>query len=262
MVRIAVNGIECIQQTWDDAFNWDGVADEIYLTWSVSVVTAGAGVPNVGQSGVYGDINNQPGRIQAGSATNKGGIKTGDVIPTMRMGKPPLPPGLPPGIPIPLFPQPAWSSIPKDGFPMTIWDGDIGPNTIVSVVPLVNEFDGGIVDPGPAIKVGNKVAMAVAGAVAVAVPVVGLVAAIVGPIVEGIANSIGTAGNRPIGRRLNDNDNITEAAWQVVSLNSQSAGAAATQDNGYGPGVYRLVQTDPADIGAGAYALYVQVSVV
>jgi hypothetical protein len=259
MIRVALNGIHCIQQTWDDAMNYDGFADEICLTWSTSTAKAGGAVPHVGVSGIFGDTNRQPGRIRAGSATDSGGIKSDNIVP-FRLGRPPFWPSILP--PPPPWPQPAWSSQVADGFPMTLWEGELIGDAAVAIVPLVNEVDYGTANPEPALRLASKLTTEVGKLTASIAPPIGAVVALVGAVIDGLAAAIGAAGTRPIGRRLQDNDDISQTQWMALSLNSGNAASAAAQDNGYGPGIFRFVQTDPADIGSGSYAMYLQVSVV
>jgi hypothetical protein len=74
----------CGQQTWDNAFNADGWADEIYLRWDVQFYNKDGVLPGVppsdSETKVYGDVNGFPQRIQAGSATRHGGIKSSDTV--------------------------------------------------------------------------------------------------------------------------------------------------------------------------------------
>jgi hypothetical protein len=36
--RVAINGLWCHSETWDDAFNWDGKHDEVFLDVNVKFV--------------------------------------------------------------------------------------------------------------------------------------------------------------------------------------------------------------------------------
>lgn len=82
--RVTINGFRVMAETWDDAGEWDGKRDEIFLSTGVTVVNrSGAAVyKSQPTSPVLGDVNNQPGRVLAGSASPRGGLRTGDSYPT------------------------------------------------------------------------------------------------------------------------------------------------------------------------------------
>ena len=257
MYRVTLNGAHCIQQTWDNALNVDGWADEVFFTWSVANRTPATNAPSRGRSAVYGDTNMHPDRIKAGDATPNGGIRNQNFFP-IRLG---LPPGAPPNFP-PIFPLPPWSDKAQDGFPILLWQGNVGPNDLVAITPLIWEWDGANVNPKPAIDVANDIAMAICAAVAAVNPAVGIIGGIVGSVVSMVANQLGIAGDRPIGANLEDPASAQNTSWPELSFNGASVAGAATVDNGYGPGIYRFVQKDPATIGGGEYAFYVQIAKV
>jgi hypothetical protein len=74
--RASINGFWCRNETWNDVFNWDGKHDEIFLSVNTKVMDqTGALLDNLnGESEVMGDTWRLPGRIQAGSASNVGGL--------------------------------------------------------------------------------------------------------------------------------------------------------------------------------------------
>jgi hypothetical protein len=82
----------------------------------------------------------------------------------------------------------------------------------------------------------------------------------VGEILSGIAGVTGIAGNRPIGLDLGDSNAAKTVNWPVIALTGDQLHAFAVADNGYGPGIYRFEQTDPAGIGGGSYEFYCQIS--
>ena len=66
--RASINGFWCRNETWDDAFNWDGKHDEVFLAVNTKVVDAnGSILQNFDSlSEVMGDTWQQPNRIQGG----------------------------------------------------------------------------------------------------------------------------------------------------------------------------------------------------
>ncbi len=82
--RVLVLGVVVDRETADDPLEFDGKRDEVYVAamWATFGNhwghTTGSGFV---RTPIYGDVNRLPGRIQAGSASALGGIKTGDVVP-------------------------------------------------------------------------------------------------------------------------------------------------------------------------------------
>ena len=257
MYRIAVNGVHCIYQTVDNLFNVDRWGDEIYLTWSVSRVSTSSRVSSGGISKVYGDINRAPSRIKAGDArVNAGGIRDGNVIP-YRLG--PLP-GAPPSFPP--MPLPAWSDMPRDAFPMTLWEGELEPNESVTVVPLIWEWDGDGLDPTVTVEAINKIAVEICEAVNPFVPMVGIIRAVVSRVVAVAIQSATGTRNRPIGVDPRHPWTAKNVMWPAMTLGADKLEASRLANTGYGPGIYRYVQTDPGGISAGSYELFLQISKV
>jgi hypothetical protein len=82
--RVTIIGFRVNEQTVDDWWNWDGKGDEVYLTAYVGLKDRRNGT--MGPRGhvrsvVYGDVNNLPNRILAGTVSDLGGLKTGDSYP-------------------------------------------------------------------------------------------------------------------------------------------------------------------------------------
>jgi len=124
--RITINGFTVHQETRDDAFQWDGKRDEVYVTAQVVVVDKNRRVRRsaVVETKVMGDTNGHNGRIRAGSASREGGIRTGDDVPG---------------------PEP-WRlrGTPRgDRLPLAVWQGELveGENSVV-VIPVLWEHDG------------------------------------------------------------------------------------------------------------------------
>jgi hypothetical protein len=125
--RVTMIGFDVNTQTVDDPFG-DGLGDEVYLasdvsTYSLSTNTWGA--RGVVRSLVFGDANNQPGRVIAGTLSPKGGLKSGDAYPLSGGGT------LPPSTPKP------------NTFPMLLWEGQLTNDVdLLLLAPSLWESDG------------------------------------------------------------------------------------------------------------------------
>jgi len=107
---------------------WDGKRDEIYgaAYWAkVSFNGNTTGATGYHKTLVHGDVNNLAGRIQAGTASTLGGIKSGDNVPSN------LATSASPGI-----------GASTDRFPLVLWEGQLTDSAeSVVVVPAVFESD-------------------------------------------------------------------------------------------------------------------------
>ena len=126
--RVLVLGVVADRETADDPLEFDGKRDEIYVAafWATFARnwghTTGTGFV---QTPVYGDVNRLPGRIQAGTASALGGIKTGDVVPT--------------GFSV--VPQPGVAAS-TDRLPLIVWQGVLEDSgQFVVVHPTIWESD-------------------------------------------------------------------------------------------------------------------------
>lgn len=124
--RVTVNGFTVHHETKDDALQLDGKRDEVYVTVQVAVVdrTRRVKMSSTARTKVMGDVNGHNGRIRAGSASSKGGIRTGDDVPG---------------------PEP-WRlrGAPRgDRLPLAVWEGELveGENSVV-LIPVLWEYDG------------------------------------------------------------------------------------------------------------------------
>ena len=112
--RVSITGFTVNHETVDDQFSLDGRGDEVYL--SVVVLEPTSLYPSASwtshsqliESKVFGDRNNAPDRIKAGSRSADGGLQTGDDV-----------------------------TLPD---PLVVWDGPIP--TPVLIIPTVWEWDG------------------------------------------------------------------------------------------------------------------------
>src|SRR4051812_19463864 len=145
--RAVLNGFRCNRETVDDALEWDGKRDEVFVASSVYIKDKNGNTlyKNLTRSSVLGDTNNQPGRVQAGTASDKGGIRTGDIFPARfvtewldslhRFPKEISEPG---------ERDPA-ASLSRSYPPMLLWEGDLtrGENSVF-IWPTIWEWDGSV----------------------------------------------------------------------------------------------------------------------
>lgn len=80
--RVTINGFRVMAETWDDASQRDGKRDEVFLKTGITVAAPSGSYFNEASSPVLGDVNGHNGRIRAGSASDRGGLRTGDSFPT------------------------------------------------------------------------------------------------------------------------------------------------------------------------------------
>ena len=120
--RLVLNGFRVDRETSDHVLEVDGKGDEVFFQVQVAEADLAAGTvaPWTRTSLTFGDVNNFPARVQAGSRSSLGGLRTGDAAGTHSRGSAPL----------------------FDRLPMTLWDGTLsaGLNGVV-VVPTVWESD-------------------------------------------------------------------------------------------------------------------------
>jgi hypothetical protein len=94
--QVVATGFRVNHETLDDLLSRDGKGDEVYAAFMISQFNrkTGGQVGNVLAAAtlVHGDVNNQVGRIQAGTASSAGGLKSGDTFPvgdpSLRYGRP------------------------------------------------------------------------------------------------------------------------------------------------------------------------------
>jgi hypothetical protein len=82
--RVTMIGFHVDEESTDDWWSWDGKGDEVYLAAYFGLKdrrTSDVSMRGHVQSVIYGDVNNLPGRIQAGSGSALGGLRTGDAYP-------------------------------------------------------------------------------------------------------------------------------------------------------------------------------------
>jgi hypothetical protein len=126
---VIVEGFRVLSQTWDNVLQSDGKGDEVFLDTKLAYVdNDGKDVAPQSdfRSATMGDTNNQNGRMQAGSASDRGGLISGDTFPN------PLDIGAPPAPSSATFTP-----------PFTLWEGDLikGERAVV-ITPSLWEWDG------------------------------------------------------------------------------------------------------------------------
>lgn len=85
--KVSIDGFNVNRKTHDTWFNWDGKADEVFHQTRVNVIDPGGNVLMAADRSLFpdgkqvmGDVNNWNNRIKAGSASDLGGIETGDIV--------------------------------------------------------------------------------------------------------------------------------------------------------------------------------------
>jgi len=278
--RVTINGIHANKQTWDTPLQTDGKGDEVLVMVDLTEVSSANN--SLGQtrsimSRTYGDINNIPNRIKAGSLSNKGGIKDGDDIPYSQPWRRQAPPS-------------------NDQFPMLVWEGALldGQNGVL-IIPAIWEEDSSDIAVSAINRVGNAVGSTlnpisdvltnenysayrnmVFGLVGG--PVVSQLSNLIGNIAPGmnptntmnlitnrlgsaVSKIIGVSKDRPIGMILSGGSYIFNP--QVITLNYRTAEAALGPNaiQQYGPGIIALQYRDEQRL-AGDYTLYLQIEKV
>lgn len=257
--RVVLRGFACRIETWDDALEWDGKRDEVFVQSDVKVVTGQGSLlfsssitgPVMGDnSGPYGY------RVRAGSAGRTGGIRTGDS-----------------------FPSPApWAASSYNGFfdatgkplgaPMLLFEGELeqGGNAVV-LVPTLWEWDGpphflqGWVDSIG--RYGPRIAQAVAdiasgrsGSGQYLREGLDLGLPALGALMKGI---FGYSADRPIGLSEFSDDQYTGHP-QAITLTYDIAELVANNNlAGLGDGVFGITLRDHPNIGGGTYQMYISV---
>jgi hypothetical protein len=125
--RIVINGFTVNHETWDHALEVDGKGDEVYFSAIVQTLNKNGDQLSYSEprTKTMGDINGFPGRVQAGSRSDKGGLKTDDTHPTSSPWLRTVPP------------QP-------DRSPWLVWEAELlEDETAVTVIPSIFEYDGG-----------------------------------------------------------------------------------------------------------------------
>ena len=126
--RVAINGFWCRNETWDDAFNWDGWHDEVFLSVNTKVLDPNGTVLDDlnSESELMGDTWRLPGRVQAGSGSDRGGIVSGDKFPWDK----------------PMIRQNGLNTTVRVP-PYVMWEGELPAGRMVFLTPTIWEWDPG-----------------------------------------------------------------------------------------------------------------------
>jgi hypothetical protein len=254
--RVTINGFRCHNETWDALFNEDGKNDEVFIGVNTKVVAPNGTVKRNldSQSETMGDTLRQPGRVQAGSASNLGGIRTNDSFPAT--------------------PTPWLRTLPLDGHrypPYVIWEGELADGgDIVMLTPTIWEYD-----PAESFvedwinwhvqiddKFGQRakdiyskiwpISAPVFDAVSLGIQTLGKAPGLWGPL--------GHPMSRPIGIQRNPDDpNGFLFNPQIIALTRESAEYLVNQnDQGLGTGITELLYVDDPHL-KGRYSIYLQI---
>lgn len=123
--RIVFLGLQCLQETKDDMLNLDGKHDEVYAGAYIARVTRDTNnaPPAPGsfvRTKVMGDTNGFPDRLRTGTASDAGGIQTGDFVPSSAAV------ALQPGV-----------ATTNDRFPLLVWEGELRDSSDLLVIAPV-----------------------------------------------------------------------------------------------------------------------------
>jgi len=252
--RVTLNGFAVNQETWDHALEVDGKRDEVFIRYDTRLVNNEATtlLASHDRTKVMGDTNGFTDRVQAGSASSLGGLKTGDTFPTST-------------------PWQLSGSIMFDRPPIKLFEGPLTEGkTGVAITPTIWEWDGGtdifnswgqlIVDNGP--EIAQAVANFINGPSVPGTPTNGdfiktnLETGL--PALFELASGItGQAKDRPIG--LTPDEGGYNFNSKSLILTYETATLATQNDFGKGRGVLAIDFQDSADIGGGQYTAYIQI---
>lgn len=249
--EVTLEGFTVNNQTWDHALNVDGWGDEVYVNTDVRVIDqAGAVLVRSEKStAVMGDTNGFSARVRAGSASQNGGLRTGDSFPVDP-------------------PYQRQEGLQLNRPPTLLWAGNLSDSEAVTITPVIWEWDGGgdlfnswgqsLVTNGPAI------AAAIANVIALfngAPPVAGnaiqsSLSTGLPPLFRLLQDIIGVARDRPIGM-VRENGNFVFRPQSVV-MNNRVGQLVVQNDFGYGLGVIGISYVDDPQL-RGNYMLFLRV---
>lgn len=249
--RVTLVGFRVNHETYDTPLETDGKGDEIRLSTSVQELGPNGeyvGAPRTLTTPVYGDVNNFPSRIQAGSRSDRGGLKTGDTYPANT------------------DPEVRHEAPRSDRLPLLLWQGqlDAGKNG-VAIAPTVWEIDSGDVLTAPLLggAAGNVIGLAQfagkLGPLASLAPGLGMLGKAtsgLSGIVANISGALKRFGNRPVGATTVGVN--LQYAPQVVILTTGTAEAVLAGKAGIRPGVIEVRYHDSPGLD-GDYSVYLQV---
>ncbi|HEX6190111.1 MAG TPA: hypothetical protein VFZ40_18680 [Pyrinomonadaceae bacterium] len=250
--RVTLLGFVVNHETRDTLLETDGKRDEVFQVPVVLFYDRDTGLTTRSFSvfgPVFGDTNNHPTYQQAGSASARGGLRTGDAFPDASPWKGLTPAG------------------PGFGFPSILFEGELRPiHNAAVIIPSLWEWDGNqelfnqymdsIERALPTIRINVARALSVdarhqfrpRGGAAF-----GLESAVT------LDERIYDRRNRPIGmaRPATAPSRFTFQP-EVLLLTYEGARDAVTRDVGFGPGVIEVRYDEPRDL-EGSYSLYFKV---
>lgn len=264
---VTINGFSCNSETWDDALERDGKRDEVYLMCKTITLQQQNGKQNIvseqlKKTVVFGDVNNrslQENRAQAGNADGyKGGIKTGDNVPSNQPWKKTLNPS-------------------NEYLPLLVYQGLLSSNnnTTVQIIPSIWEWDGPPDFLNKAMELINKPFTDIVNLTAGNDPVRQMIVTRANqdfhfynillkrtpaPGTEVIVNRnvFGDPKDRPVGMLLNAVTNQYLYFPVGLQLNYETASTIAETDMGYGKGIFGMQFRDHQDL-KGDYTIYIQI---
>jgi hypothetical protein len=251
--RVLVNGFLVKTETWDNALQTDGKRDEVFLSTSVAKLTTDGDIisPSEVVSDTLGDVNGQPGRVQAGSASPQGGLRTNDKFPTPA-------------------PWRSWTDAeppPEDQNypPMAVWEGELDSDRdVLLVTPSIWEWDGGESAAPSWIAWGQQTVEKIAPKVEelVDTPATKLVFSILELGLDVAVSMtkpslVGQSADRPIGM-VADGENFVFKPQVLVLTQPKAEAIVNSRPAGKGKGVLALSYKDAPALH-GHYQLYMQV---
>ena len=248
--RVTLLGFVVNHETRDTLLETDGKRDEVFQAPVVLFFDRDRGLETRSFSAfgpVYGDTNNHPTVIQAGSASDRGGLRTGDPFPVDRPWEGRTPPG--PGL----------------GFPSVLFEGELRPvHNAAIIIPSLWEYDGSAELFTPYMDSIERVFPTIRTNVGHVLAVddryefrsrpgdaFGLEGAVT------LDERLYDMRNRPIGMKRSAPGRFSFQP-QVLVLTYEGARDAVSRDTGFGAGVIE-VRYDEARELEGSYSLYLKV---
>jgi hypothetical protein len=247
-------GFKVNNETFDNQFEGDGKGDEVYVRYDIHWADKEGTLLQsayADQTATMGDTNGFPARVQAGSRSDKGGLKTEDAFPSSTPWE---------------INTPAHDTYPR----MVLFRGNlVDGETGVAITPTIWEWDGNKdilqVWGDTMSENGPKIAKALVPFITGTPDVnniygnafeMGIPAAW-----DLIGDVFGRAQDRPIGgdpRNVDPNTKKMEFNAQTLVLTYDIANLAQQHDFGKGVGVLAMRYDDPAS-QTGSYTLYFRV---
>jgi len=234
--RVTLTGFHVNHETYDTALETDGKGDEIRIMTTVEDIDANGRStkpPRTLSTPVYGDVNNFPSRVQAGSRSGKGGLRTGDSYPSG-------------GATAPLQGAPL-----TDRIPMLLWQGMLQPGAGgVAIAPVAWEIDEG-----------DVLTSLFPEEVSILHVVSGITSVLGGPA-GAASNMVVQSADRPIGVVHYKAGGVDQLRFtpRVLTLTSTTAEAVIAGKGGaIAPGLVEVRYRDPASDLQGDYSIYLRI---